>query len=178
MSDQELLRLLDTQPNEALAQILKQYGGLLNAVALAILQNPQDAEECIADTLLKLWNTRDRIEKPERLKSYLCAIARNAAIDRRRKHTPLPLSLELTETDALSEQIDALLLSELVTGAVHQLEQPTREIILQRYYGQWSIREIARYHGLSVRAVESQLYRGRKQLKTILSEGGILDETT
>ena len=179
MLEKKLLRLLDNQPNEALAQVLQEYGGLLSAVTMNILHDPQDAEECIGDVLVQLWRTRDRIQNPARLKSYLCAIARNAALDRRRKQAPcreLSLQQELMEDYQVSGQMDDVLLTELVTGAIRQLGEPTADIFLRRYYREDRVKDIAADLGLTERAVESHLYRGKKRLKEILSEGGYLDE--
>lgn len=179
MDEKKLLRMLDRQPNEALALILREYGGLLNGVAMSILRDPQDAEECVADGLVKLWSTRDRIQKPENLKSYLCAIVRNGALDRRRKKAPvqeLSLRQELLEDYALSRQLDGILLTDLVTRSIRSLGEPASTIFLQRYYQELTIEEIAAAHGLTARAVESHLYRGRKKLKERFVEGGRLDE--
>lgn len=178
MDDKKLLRLLDRQPNEALARILGEYGGLLNGIAMNILRDPRDAEECVSDALVGLWKSRDRVQDPERLKSYLCAITRNAALDRLRKKGARELSLqqELTEDYPLAGREDELLLTELVTGAIASLGEPTATIFLQRYYQELSLGEIARENQMTVRAVESRLYRGKQKLKEILSEEGTFYE--
>lgn len=174
MSEKDILKQLERKPNEALAEILKKYGGLLNGIAYGILGNSQDAEECIADALLKLWQKHEQIRNPKQLKSYLCAITRNTALDCLRKKKPLqelPLQQELLEDYPTSRQMDDWELGQVITDAIHQLGDPSKTIFLKRYYAQHSIQEIAEEMNLTERAVESHLYRGRKQLKSILSEG-------
>lgn len=179
MDEKKLLRMLKKQPDEALTAVLRKYGGLLNGIALGILHDPREAEECIADGLIRLWETADRVEKPERLKSYLCAIVRNGALDRRRKllrYQELPLQQELMEDYGGEEIMDGVLLGQVLTQALETLGEPGRTIFVRRYYQEATVREIAEEQGLSERAVESCLYRGRKKLKGLLSEGGVLYE--
>lgn len=63
MEDRSLLLLLEGKPDQALEGILQKYGGLMHTVAYSILKNPQDTEECMADGLVKLWKTRDRLPR-------------------------------------------------------------------------------------------------------------------
>ena len=63
MEDRSLLLLLEGEPDQALEGILQKYGGLMHTVAYSILKNPQDTEECMADALVKLWKTRDRLPR-------------------------------------------------------------------------------------------------------------------
>ena len=179
MDERKILRMLKRRPDEALGVLLGEYGGLLNGIALGILHDPREAEECIADGLIRLWETADRVEKPERLKSYLCAIVRNGALDRRRKqlrYQELPLQQELLEDYGGEEIMDGVLLGQVLTQALEALGEPGRTIFVRRYYQEATVREIAEEQGLSERAVESCLYRGRKKLKQLLMEGGVLYE--
>lgn len=179
MDERKWLQMLKKQPDEALAEILREYGGLLNGIALSILRNPQEAEECIADGLIRLWETAGRVKNPRGLKSYLCAIVRNGALDRRRKqlrYQELPLQQELLEDYGGAEDMDTVLLSQMLSRALEALGEPGQTIFLMRYYQEWPVREIAEALGLTERAVESHLYRDRKKLKELLSEGGLLYE--
>lgn len=179
MDERTLLRMLKKQPDEALAVILRDYGGLLNGIALGILHDPREAEECIADGLVRLWETAGRVKRPEQLKSYLCAIVRNRALDRRRKqmrYQELPLQQELLEDYGGAQTMDGVLLNQTLSQALDALGEPGRTIFVRRYYQEAAVREIAEEQGLSERAVESHLYRGRKKLKELLSEGGVLYE--
>ena len=179
MEDRSLLLLLEGKPDQALEGILQKYGGLMHTVAYSILKNPQDTEECMADALVKLWKTRERLREPERLKSYLCAITRNAALDRRRKAEgcqELSLQQELTEDYTLSRELDEVLLAQVVTEAVDSLGEPCRTIFLRRYYQEERVKDIAQELGLTVRAVESHLFRGKKRLRELFTEGGLFHE--
>ncbi len=179
MDEKKLLRMLKKQPNEALVAVLREYGGLLNGIALAILRDPREAEECVADGLVRLWETAGRVKNPRGLKSYLCAIVRNGALDRRRRLLrvqELPLQQELLEDYGGERTMDGVLLGQILTEALDSLGEPGRTILVRRYYQEATVREIAEEQGLSERAVESCLYRGRKKLKQMLSEGGVLYE--
>ena len=57
MEDTEIIMLLEKRTESALSEIIRQYGRLLKHLARQILPTAQDAEECINDAMLDLWNT-------------------------------------------------------------------------------------------------------------------------
>ena len=176
MWEKKLLRLLKKEPDTALRQLTDTYGALLYSIAYGVLRDPRDAEECVSDAMVKLWQTKERIRRPQRLKSYLCAITRNAALDRLRAKAPyqeLPLQQELLEDVAVSDRMEDFMLEALVTDAIDGLGEPGRTIFLRRFYREERVRDIAEDMGMTPRAVESQIYRGKKRLKTILQQGGL-----
>lgn len=176
MQEKKLLRLLEKDPDAALRQLMDTYGALLYSVAYGVLRDQRDAEECVSDALVKLWQTRERLRQPQRLKSYLCAIARNAALDRLRAKAPyqeLSLQQELLEDVTVSDRLEDVMLEALVTDAIEGLGEPGKTIFLRRFYREERVKDIAADLGMTPRAVESQLYRGKKRLKTMLQQGGL-----
>ena len=81
MNDKEILDMLERRDEHALRDVRAQYGALCYAVAHKILSNSRDAEECVNDMLLRLWNSVPPA-KPESMKAYLTAVTRNLALDR------------------------------------------------------------------------------------------------
>lgn len=85
MDDAELVRALLEQRDGALDELQTAYGPLLRYIIAPILPDPLDREECLSDVLMQVWQSIGSY-KPEvaALSTWLAALARNAALNRRR----------------------------------------------------------------------------------------------
>lgn len=150
----------------------------LQALAVSIVADRHTAEDLVQRALQEA--SRKQSWEPGRLRAWLSGVVRNLAKQhfrtesRRRAReqrvveqaearalgmrdaiaTPLP--------EELAEQVEA---QNLLSGAVMDLPEKYRTVLLQFYYGEWSQKKIAEFHNLSVRAVETRLRRGREQLR-------------
>lgn len=82
--DSTILSLFEARCEDAVAECERKYGGYCKAIALRILGNGEDAEECVNDTLLAAWNSIPPA-KPVCFRLYLAKLARNAALHRYEK---------------------------------------------------------------------------------------------
>ena len=55
MHDGEILALFAARDERALRAVQEKYGGLCRSIAMQILNNAEDAEECMNDTLYQTW---------------------------------------------------------------------------------------------------------------------------
>ena len=83
MDDNYLVDLFWARSEDALKETAKAYGTYCHSIALHILGNAEDAEECVNDTYLDAWNSIPP-HRPERLPIFLGKITRRVAIDRLR----------------------------------------------------------------------------------------------
>ena len=81
MDDRELLAALRTQPEEGLWALTQKYGALITAVVRRILPNDeQDAEECAADVLVRIWHDSAKITLQNgTIRGFVIWAARSAA---------------------------------------------------------------------------------------------------
>ena len=70
----------------ALEEVSRRYGRLLHGLARRILGSDSDAEECVNDALMDLWNSVPP-DRPKRVLAYVSALVRRRAIDRVRYKT-------------------------------------------------------------------------------------------
>src|SRR5213082_4002784 len=73
---------------DAFEMIIHSSSRNLFAIAYGILQNRQEAEDVVQDTLVKAWKTRWRVRDPEKFPAWLATIARHRAHDILRKRRP------------------------------------------------------------------------------------------
>src|SRR5213592_947193 len=75
---------------EAFEMIIRTHSRTLFAIAYGILQNREEAEDVVEDSLVKAWKTRWRVRDPEKFPPWLATIARHRppAVFRRRRGVP------------------------------------------------------------------------------------------
>ena len=171
--------LLRRDPERALDQMLRAYSGLVYHAAAAVLgrSSHEEIEECVSDAFLIIYKSRDRLDFSQgSVKAYLCATARNLAINRLKKHASAKeislddqtLALQETETEAIRN-----LETEELIGAVLSLGEPDSKIILYRYFFDLSSKEIAQLLGIKQNTIDQRLRRALGKLNR-LTKGGIL----
>lgn len=186
LDDKEIIALYQSRDENAIRQTEKKYSNYLTTIALNILSNREDSEECVNDTYLKARNTIPP-NIPAVLKAYLGKITRELSIDRLRKKTSrkrggteYDLSLEeLAECtgsgDSTQQAADASMLVELIEKFLYRCRDDERDIFVCRYYFCDSLKEIAKYFGVNVSKVKNTLFSTRAALKKYLeSEGYVL----
>ena len=172
--------LLRRDPERALNQMLSAYTGLVYHTAAAVLgrSSHEEIEECVSDAFLVVYRSRDRLDFSQgSVKAYLCATARNLAINRLRKREgthEVPLdefaqSTEETETSALKN-----LEAEALINAVLTLGEPDSKIILYRYYFALPSKEIAKLLGIKQNTVDQRLRRALTKLNRLTKGGSSL----
>lgn len=152
-----------------LEKLLAEYAGMMAYIVGGILQDRQEAEECLGEIRLKLTE-RQWTYDPSRgtEAAWLTALCRNAALDRlrrqkRRREEPLPEDLAggTGPEDLLLERERA----EALRRALLTLSDRERQLFYRKYYYLQPTARLAAELGLTERAVEGKLYRIRKKLQ-------------
>jgi len=138
------------------------------------VRNVHDTEDIVSDTFYKAAkNIRRYDEEKASLSTWLFTIALNEMRSYYRKRRDV-LSLEDTENITALDDIEKSVLSneraEEMYAAISQLNERQRNIVLMRYYGEMSNREIALVLHLTETNVETILSRAKKTLKNLLEE--------
>lgn len=180
--DADILTLLWRRDEAALDTLAQRYGSLLKGLAQRLLPSPQDAEECVNDALLDIWNTIPP-QKPNSLSSYACMLTRRRAIDRIRYLSAQKRGSGtwLVALDELEECVpggkgfdeDGAALTEALNGFLASLSPRDRNIFMGRYFAFESIETLAATHGVTKNTINIRLSRMRKKLKTYLAERSI-----
>ena len=189
MEDNQIVDLYWERDERAISESDAKYGAFCARIAMNILDNAQDAEECVNDTYLRAWNTIPP-NRPTKLGAFLGKITRNLSLDRykAKKTAKRGNSLFLVSLDELSEcvpdgstgfgsgfddETEARLIGECINRFLRKLSGEARDVFICRYFYSDSIGEIARRFGLSESKVKSMLHRARGKLKKSLESEGI-----
>ncbi|MBQ9910505.1 MAG: sigma-70 family RNA polymerase sigma factor [Lachnospiraceae bacterium] len=183
MDDKTIKELLFSRSERGLEELDKAYGKLCRRIALNILGDPNDAEECINDAYFAVWN-RIPPADPESLPAYLSRIVRNICIDRLRRNTAekrntaYSFAMEelMEDIPAFSDVEEEVLQHELIkeiASFVRALPEENQFLFVQRYWLTESVPDIARAIGRSSHYVSVKLFRIRKKLAEYLAEKGV-----
>lgn len=183
MDDNRIIQLYWDRNDQAIVVTSEKYGRYCKSIAKNILNNEEDAEECVNDTYLSAWNSMPS-HWPKQLSTFLGKITRNLSFNkykctRTKKRGGGEIALVLDElTDCVSdvdnveEVIDRQELAKAINTFVGSLSPEKRNIFVQRYWYADSISKIATDYGMLQGTVSKALERIRKQLKVYLTERG------
>ena len=185
MEDSEILRLYHQRNQQAIRETEQKYGALCKHMALNLTGDALDAEECVSDTMLRLWNSIPPTA-PASLGGYCVTVCKRIALDRRRKkHADkrgcgeVQLCMdELSECVASPERPDEIVeqkaLGETVARFLDTLPAEARVMFVLRYWSCLSVREIAQECSCGTSRVKMSLLRTRNKLKEYLEQEGYL----
>jgi RNA polymerase sigma-70 factor (ECF subfamily) len=157
---------------EAFEMIIRTQSRALFAIAYAILQNREEAEDVVQDALVKAWKTRRRIRDPEKFPAWLATIARHRAHDLLRRRRSVLFSHETIETNE-PERTDTAAIDQQLHSALATLPELHRAALTLRYLEEMDYRAIENMLGVSNGALRGILGRAlasmRKQLRPALA---------
>lgn len=184
MNDEQIVGLYWARDEQAIFETDRSYGGLCRSISKRILKNSEDAEECVNDSYLRLW---DRLppEKPDSLGSFLTRIVRNLCLDRlrqigaaKRGGSAITVCLDeleqVTGSDDVESDLMAQELAKHIDAFLRTQSQEARNIFLRRYYFFDTRTEIATRYEISAAQVSVVLSRTRKRLLKYLKEESLL----
>jgi RNA polymerase sigma-70 factor (ECF subfamily) len=179
MEDKNIVTLYEQRSEKAIAETREKYGSYCSSIAYSILGSFEEAEECVSDTYLALWNAIPPA-KPENFKAYCGKIIHNLALNRYRaskaqKRSSFTEVLEELEIPVLEGPEDALRCKELsaaISAFLRTLPPQKRRLFLLRYWHYLPISDISQETGLRPDKLSVELYRIRNKLKHYLEQEG------
>ncbi len=149
---------------------LLQHAGWIRNLARKLLQDEAAAEDVVQQTWTAAIERRPSARTE--LRGWLWVVARNFALRRRRQDRVLRRVQDAESLSAtMTGPADAVERGEsarLILDAVLRLPEPSRQLLLLRYFENQPPREIARITGMTGDAVRSQLKRARARLRSQL----------
>lgn len=187
---QDMVRLAAGH-DAALNELMERHGEKLFHYLVRCLQNEEEAADLAQETFVRVYQHRAKFDAGQKFSVWLYTIASNLVRDRyrwRARHPQVSLNAEQEETGTeLGARLahsqatprESLETSERVAAiedAVAALPEELRTPLLLAEYEEKPQAEIAQILSCSVKAVETRIYRARKQLRTalasLLEQGG------
>jgi RNA polymerase sigma factor (sigma-70 family) len=176
LSDDRLTRRAVDGDQRAFAAIFSRYHQALYRFCLALVGNPDDAQDALQNTMAKVLRSLPGEDREIELKPWLYRIAHNESIDllRRRRETR-ELDVEqvapgygLAEDVATRERLRRLL------DDLRELPERQREVLVMRELSGLDFEEIGTALGTSGAVARQTLYEARQSLQQ-MDEGREMD---
>lgn len=162
---------------EAFAELVRRYCGLVMGVCRRVLRNSHDIEDVFQATFLVLARDADVIRKRKSLPNWLYGVAYRLALlvvrrKGRRRETDLTEPVPSVSHDVLDDLVE-LHEQQLIDEELGRLPDKYRQPLVLHYLAGMTQQQVAEDLGLTIGAVDGLLKRGRKELRERLMRRGI-----
>lgn len=180
MEDEKIIELFFRRSEQAIGELDAKYGSFCHRLSYNILNDRQDAEECVNDAYLGVWNAIPPAN-PDPLPAYLARIVRNLSLKAyyrnkaAKRNSGYETAMEelencLAAPDTVETELAARELARILEGFLDTLTKENRVIFMRRYWFSDSYRDIAGQMGLTEKNVSVRLTRIRRRMKDYLTE--------
>ena len=183
MDDKGIIALFFERSEQAIAELMNKYGTLCIRTAYNIVGDQSDAEECVSDANLALWNTIPP-QEPDPLVAYMLRIVKNLSLKKLRDNSAKKrrsgydaaldeLSELIPSPETVEGTADARLLGETINQFLGTLEREERILFVRRYWFGDSVSDLAELFDTGSHSISVRLHRIRKRLKKQLEREGV-----
>ena len=185
MTDAQIIDLYWIRSETAIHETARRYGAYCKTIAMNIVQNTEDAEECVNDTYLAVWNTIPP-QRPTVFSTFLGKITRNFALDKykarkaqKRTFDETALLLDELETcipsgNSVEDAVETGILTKAIDSFLSDISKEDRVFFVRRYWYADSIAQIAERFSVSESKVKTNLFRTRVKLRDYLEKEGVM----
>lgn len=184
ISDEKIIELFFARSEQAIRELDIKYGKVFHKLSYRIVNNEQDAEECVNDAYLGAWNAIPPA-RPDPLEAYICKIVRNLSLklyyrkNAAKRGSAYEVAIEelenyLSVPNTVEAEIEAGELVHIIESFLDTLTVENRVIFMRRYAYLDTYSDIAVRMGLSEKNVSVRLTRIRWKMKQYLMERGVL----
>ena len=169
INENNFILQLKKHNEKALEYVISKYGGLLKSViSKRLYLYPEDVEECLYDTFMKIWQNIDCYdENKTSFKSWATAIAAYRAIDRLRVIRKADIITDID--DEVFENCLAISEDEVFNEAYGEflecLDENDRELFTKLFIEGLSVSEVSQNTGTEKSVIYNRVSRGRKKIK-------------
>mgnify|MGYP004497381725 CR=1 FL=1 len=184
IEDEKIVELFFERSEQAIQELDNKFGKVCHRLSYNIVNNRQDAEECVNDAYLGAWNAIPP-EKPEPLLTYLCKIVRNISLKKyyrkeaAKRSSTYTIAMEeieacIADPNTVETEFESRELARIIESFLDTLTAENRVIFIRRYWFSDSCKDIAGLVGLTEKNITVRLTRIRQKLKRYLIEKGVL----
>ena len=154
-----------------LESAVREHARLVYRIAYSVLRNPDEAEDAVQDTFLRMLRHGDKARSIEDLKAWLARIAWRVAVERRNRlaKPAQDAQVPVDQLPAQARSADRVLVENERNAALHRfiaaLPEQLRDPLVLAAIEELSPREVAVMLGIAEAAVRSRTFRARQILR-------------
>jgi RNA polymerase sigma factor (sigma-70 family) len=156
--------------SEEFKRVLLPLWPLMYRFAQSLLNDKQEAEDCVQEIFLKLWSRKESLDSIDNFKAFSMQMTRNLCLDKikGRKRIILDITQIVIGADIdLQRQIEDKDLVVRMEGIIRQLPEQQRSLVHLRNIEGLGMKEIADITGLSIEHARVILSRARIAIREL-----------
>ena len=180
VDDEKIIDLFVERSERAIRELDNKYGKICNKLSYNILNNRQDAEECVNDAYLGAWNAIPP-EHRDPLLAYIVKIVRNISLKiywkkgAAKRNSIFTVAIQeidncIADQETVEDEIEARELARIIEDFLDTLTTKERVIFMRRYAYADTYADIAKRVGISEKNVSVRLTLIRQKMKQYLIE--------
>lgn len=154
--------------NSQIVKLVDENYRLVYRFALRLSGSESDAEDLTQQTFLSAHRHWDQLREPERVRSWLLSITRNAYLKRSRQPRQIPFSTMESPPDPVGSIPATAVDEEQLRRTLEELPEEYRTPLILYYFEEFSYRDIAELLSIPIGTVMSRLSRAKTHLRTRL----------
>lgn len=180
IQDEKIIDLFFQRSQQAICELDMKYGKICHTLSYHIVNNEQDAEECVNDAYLGAWNTIPPAH-PNPLLSYVVKIVRNISLklywkkEAAKRSSIYTIAMEeiepcIADLQTVEDEIETRELARMIQCFLDTLTLKERVIFMRRYAYMDTYADIAKQVGISEKNVSVRLSLIRQKMRKYLME--------
>ena len=180
MDDEEIIGLFFERSEQAIQELDTKYGKTCHSLSYRILNDRQDAEECVNGAYFGAWNAIPPAH-PDPLLAYIVKIVRNLSLklywkkEAAKRNSIFTVAMQeiddcIADPKTVEGDVEAKELARIIENFLDTLSEKERVIFMRRYAYADPYADIARRVGISEKNVSVRLALIRRKMKQYLME--------
>ncbi len=175
-NEKHLIEKLKRGDNSGFRELFLEYESMVFRICYRILGNTEEAEDLTQDVFIKVYNSMSKFRFESKLSTWLYRISTNLSLNYLRKKKIVDYcSLEflsekneeklvLEGNNVPDENLEILENERIIQKVINSLSGKQKVAIILQIYEGFSYKEIAEIMKCTIPAVESHLFKARKNI--------------
>jgi RNA polymerase sigma-70 factor (ECF subfamily) len=182
MQDNQIIALYFSRDERAITESDTHYGAYCRRIAMNILHNREDTDECVNDTWHRAWDNIPP-QKPLSLSAFFGRIVRNLSLSRYRKSKAQKrdgIAVLLSDFedcipsgDSVIKSVEGKLLTETIDEWLSAIPKDDRVLFIRRYWFGEAVKMLAEETDCTQNQMAQRMMNLRRSLKAKLEKEGI-----
>jgi DNA-directed RNA polymerase specialized sigma24 family protein len=173
MLEEESLKAVLAEGNPEKVQkeferIFNRYSKLLFSVAYILLNDKEDAQDCVMDCFASFFSKGNKLMEIRNIKYYLVNSAKFLAYKRLKERSRIELKEEITDEDAIGDEVYVDSDYPTIMLLKKHLSDEEIGLLMDHLVLEKSFREMAKERKTSVNIIAGKYFRAKSKAKEIL----------
>jgi RNA polymerase sigma-70 factor (ECF subfamily) len=169
LSESEVIKQVKKGNREAYQVIVERYMQRAYYIALGFVRNSQDAMDISQDSFIKAFRKIKRFDSEKSFFPWFYKLLKNLCLDHIKRRSRVQ-EIPLDEARVLNEEREDREMKEILWRGIEGLSFEQKEVIILRYFQQFSYQEIAEITAKPVGTVMSSLFYAKKRLREAIKK--------